>query len=220
MQSINQCDSIVHLQIEQFPNYSSELAITLCEYQEFDFYGNTIVDEGTYYHPMQASNGCDSTEVLTVSKISFNTDVSYFSPIELTSHEENVNYHWFDCNTMTPIPNANNQNYVATENGLFALVLSFQNCFDTTSCYPITELGLFDADLRALYLFPNPSTKELWFSNATFIQSVQVFDIGGQLILMSSDFEPLNVENINSGLYFIDVFFSDGSKQNLKFVKR
>lgn len=87
----------------------------------------------------------------------------------------------------------------------------------------ITESTLSNQEFSAdtFKIYPNPTSDFIFFEsqNSTPIQSVEIFDINGKLIhsieLSSSDDSKINIESLNSGLYFAKI-----KSENQYFTKR
>jgi hypothetical protein len=60
------CDSIIRLQLESAPAYSFFETYDLCESDSFDWHGQTISDEGSYFANYNTLMGCDSNYLLEV----------------------------------------------------------------------------------------------------------------------------------------------------------
>ena len=108
----------------------------------------------TVFNPL----GCDSV-IFVALTILADTTVSFTSPNILTSNAANAQYQWYDCNTWTPILNANTQTYTPTVSGNYAVVVSQNNCVDTSSCFNITNAGISANNFTGnVWLYPNPTT--------------------------------------------------------------
>ncbi|GAA4974397.1 family 16 glycosylhydrolase [Algibacter aquimarinus] len=67
-------------------------------------------------------------------------------------------------------------------------------------------------------IYPNPTDNLINIKSKRNIDSVELYDIFGKLILLQSEqFESINVENLNSGLYLIKIY-SEGTKTVKKVV--
>ena len=81
------------------------------------------------------------------------------------------------------------------------------------SINPILELD-FKYFTSGVVLFPNPANEKIWISNNTTyrINSFSVFDSNGQKIRTEENRNnEINVSNLNSGLYIIELNFENNS---------
>ena len=72
--------------------------------------------------------------------------------------------------------------------------------------------------------FPNPSSDKVYFINSnerTFIESIQLFDLNGKLVLKNTIDAPiftLDISNFNSGIYFYQIRTNDNKIQTGKVI--
>ena len=67
----NGCDSVVTLTLEVLPVQETNLAVSICAGDAYDYNGELLTDSGTYTFVFSGENGCDSTVnlVLTVNPV-------------------------------------------------------------------------------------------------------------------------------------------------------
>jgi len=63
-------------------------------------------------------------------------------------------------------------------------------------------------------LFPNPCSEKLYISSNTKTLDVKIYDIYGQLVIQDKSKNEINISNLKSGIYFIEI---DNVRQ--KFIK-
>ena len=170
-----------------------------------------------------ASNFCDSIIITSLTVNQVDTSVSQ-NGIVLTANSSIANFiQWVDCdNNFNLLPNQNNSSFTATSNGNYAVIISENNCIDTSSCYLVNTVGTHFISSNNLILFPNPS-KDL--INIRFVKSYQninltINDINGRLIssIEKYDCDFITIElNEAPGIYFLNIN-TDGSNQRHKFV--
>ena len=126
-----------------------------------------------------------------------------------------ISYQWVDCNNGdAPINGETNQEFTATSNGSYAVIITDSNCSNSekSSCYDVTTLGLEGQDSPLqLKLFPNPVIDDL---NISFGKSfnkvnVQVFSMLGQLVKtvnMTNSIESrINISELSTGTYIVKI---------------
>ena len=65
----NGCDSTIYLELKTGEEFSSNLNTTICEGEQYDFYGEILNTEGIYKKTLTAINGCDSSIYLELNII-------------------------------------------------------------------------------------------------------------------------------------------------------
>jgi gliding motility-associated-like protein len=64
LQTINGCDSIIHLNLKVNPIYKDTIRATICQGQTYNLHGFNQTTSGIYYDTLQTTNGCDSILIL------------------------------------------------------------------------------------------------------------------------------------------------------------
>ncbi|MEQ8624704.1 MAG: T9SS type A sorting domain-containing protein [Vicingaceae bacterium] len=103
----------------------------------------TLLDTGKYAVITQNASCRDTSNCLEVL-IALNNSIQKRGKDTLESLENVANYQWFNCNTKIIIPGANNQKYIATDTGKYAVIVSIFNYADTSKCLPVS-LNLNDS---------------------------------------------------------------------------
>jgi len=170
-----------------------------------------------------AANFCDSIIITSLTVNQVDTSVSQNSTLLTANNSGASFYQWVDCdNNFTLLPSQNNTSFTATNNGTYAVIITENNCIDTSSCYLVNTVGTHFISSNNLILFPNPS-KDL--INIRFVKSYQninltINDLNGRLIssIEKKDCDFIKIElNETPGIYFLNIN-TDGSNQRHKFV--
>lgn len=104
-----------------------------------------------------AVGGCDSIIRLDLTIENIDKGITSNRSI-LTSKDTGSTYQWIDCGSNTLIPFANSQSFKPVINGSYAVILTKNNCTDTSACYSITTVGLEDiSQLSKSSIYPNPT---------------------------------------------------------------
>jgi hypothetical protein len=97
------CDSFLHLTLNVLPNASHSYSQSICAGHIINFYGTNISSAGTFTHTILggATNGCDSTVILTTSIIpssfkSYSQTICSNYPIIFNNHSLNTTGVYFD----------------------------------------------------------------------------------------------------------------------------
>jgi hypothetical protein len=112
---------------------------------------------GTVTVAANSTCGSSASQVLGVSVNTVNTSVVQ-AGLTLTASATGAAYQWLNCNGNTPISNQTSQSFTATTNGNYAVIVTQNNCSDTSLCYNITTVGIDEKkSSESVQVFPNPS---------------------------------------------------------------
>ncbi|MBI2257373.1 MAG: T9SS type A sorting domain-containing protein [Flavobacteriia bacterium] len=206
IQNSNGCDSLITIDLTVKQNSSSEITEESCgSYIAPD--GQLIETSGDYLITIPNEQGCDSliTVHLTVNQV--NIGVIQNGEI-FTALADGANYQWIDCeNGMTEISGENSQFFTATQNGQYAVIVTVDQCSDTSICYVLDNIGINENLDKQITVFPNPTDE--WVTIQTNFEnnySLQIIDYQGKVVLSLEDTptnHKLNVSAFSSGIYII-----------------
>lgn len=204
----NACTDSVKVPIIQPDAIVSFQNPTICYGEKFKTGDSTYTSSGTYLNKFKATNGCDSTvtTILTV-KPPVNITVSVTGTV-LTAIDTNSTYQWIDCsNGNTVIPGATNRSYTVLVNGNYAVVLTQQNCIDTSKCIPVIVSGITNTSINnQLSIFPNPSNGSFTIQT-TIPGNYSIINELGQVIenflLNNTNNNTKIINDLSNGSYYI-----------------
>lgn len=76
------------------------------------------------------------------------------------------------------------------------------------------------AENKKVLLYPNPAKETVSFKNADKIQSVDVYESTGRKVkTVKMDGESINVSDLKSGNYYLEISLKDGSTSYQKLIK-
>ncbi|MCH8331424.1 MAG: T9SS type A sorting domain-containing protein, partial [Bacteroidetes bacterium] len=225
------CDSVVTWHLTVFPSYQTEDSAVVCYGRNFIYPDNSVEMNVTQDLVNTVSVptpfGCDSfiTFYLTVDTEIIQTVVQ--GNDTLTADETDATYQWVDCNNdYAAIPGETNQQFVATENGFYAVELTKGNCIDTTACKTIVNVGLDSRDpLHIISVFPNPveNTLSIGLKGIEGEIFIELSNSIGQVISRDSYVNRTGIEysfiELPAGLYNVRVYTDLGSS-NIKVIKQ
>lgn len=173
--------------------------------------GAVFTTSGTFTDVIPNTAGCDSTITinLTITTVDVSTTLSGDT---LTAGATGAAYQWIDCdNGNAAVSGATNQSFTPATTGNYAVIVTENNCTDTSACTfvnlaSLPEFGLNDA----VVVHPNPTTGaiSLDFGSTLSNVSVHVLDAMGRDIQSSSftsaEFVQMTI-NGEAGQYFIEV---------------
>ncbi|MFT5244949.1 MAG: hypothetical protein ACI8QQ_002897 [Psychroserpens sp.] len=83
-------------------------------------------------------------------------------------------------------------------------------------------LDLYSDNLKDGFIYPNPSSDFVYFTSKQMPISVEIFNNLGQKVnhQTSIDLKKLEITNLEVGIYFIRVIYSDNKNATYKFIKK
>ncbi len=199
------CDSIVTVNLNVLPMLSGSINQTICN-------GDSIVVNGTTYNASNPNgtevfsnigpNACDSTVVINLTINPVDTSVNTNQNI-ITANASGAIYQWLDCdNNYTEIAGETSQSYTALANGNFAVMVTENNCSDTSNCVNITGIGVEELSHRfSIYIYPNPS-KGSFFVNLGSegeLKTIEVLNLLGEIIDVKQTTNAITEIDIKDG---------------------
>lgn len=217
------CDSLFTIDLILTEPFADTLVQAACA--SFVFQGETYTQPGTYTHVYTSVLNCDSTYTLQLTFNAVNTQVNR-SGNTLTAGATGAAYQWINCNGDVPVPGATGSTFTPTQNGAYAVIITENNCTDTSYCYAITGitgLGSLDAT-TSLTVFPNPGKGLLTVTASRPLQhaALHIMDMPGRVLLSRQDINSNNINlDISSyapGIYILELQ-EGGATAQFKLVK-
>jgi hypothetical protein len=204
-------------------NFSN--TVTVAECSSYNWNGQTYTASGTYTYAGQTSAGCDSVVTLNLTINNVTATATLNSANNTISASPGISYQWINCAGNSPISGATNQIFSPTANGSYAVIVTSNDCSDTSNCVVVAGLGIKEIDSQNLLVKPNPASSEITiqgFKQTLKVKSISITNIEGRVVLMKSVLDDTNsvidISNLRSGIYFVNVIYSDGISK-VKFVK-
>ncbi len=142
----------------------------------------------------------------------------------LSANQTAATYQWLDCDNGNGVINGEtNQFYIPAVTGNYALEVTLNGCADTSACYLIDYTGLSDLYNEILSIHPNP-TKDVLFINGineiNGFNHIEIVSATGELVAKyETAKEEINVSNLPSGIYFLNVSHDKGT-ESIRFIKQ
>lgn len=134
---------------------------TICQDESYDLNGQQLTTAGTYVASYPLPNGCDSLETVRLNVIPVNVAVLENGPV-LTAFDPVGPWQWLDCDAgFAPIPGADQQTFVATQTGNFAVIVESNGCADTSACVQVATVGMMAEALGSWRVFHDPMAGQL-----------------------------------------------------------
>ncbi len=136
----------------------------------------------------------------------------------LTASADGYSYQWINCEDNTPVPGATTQDFIASNDGRYAVEISSQNCSILSGCYEVMVLGLEDSDGFQVGVYPNPVSDLLTINNASNkALSIKIINTLGQELSLTTATGPIiqiDVRPLSNGVYFM--LMDDGKSEFMK----
>ena len=81
-------------------------------------------------------------------------------------------------------------------------------------------LGVADADKSRVSVYPNPFTDVVKISDIKGVKSINIVDVSGRTVKTLAPAAELNLGQLKSGMYFVNLKYVDGSVKTVKSIKK
>jgi len=191
------------------PVFVETASETICNGETYLFGTQNLTTAGQYIEIFQSQLGCDSVVTLTLDVDTINVSVTV-NGSTLSANIIGASYQWVDCNdNNNPISGETNQNFTATVDGSYAVVIDDGICIDTSICYTITNVGTtkLNNDL-SIVIYPNPATDYIQIEiNLNYNEQVsaKLLDITGKLLIQKyfTNETKFDTKLLNEGVYIL-----------------
>lgn len=203
------CDSIVTLDLTINNSTTGTDVQSACQtYTWID--GNTYTaSNNTATHTLTNAAGCDSIVTLDLTINSVDLTITNNSPT-LAASANPATFQWVDCDdNYSPITGETSNEFTASSNGNYAVIVTQNGCTDTTICEIVGNIGLENNMLEnQVSLYPNPTNGDVYLDASKNIDFVKVYSVTGQLIFESTVNDKnyfLNLKEEPNGIYMIQL---------------
>jgi len=187
----------------------SEQTFSICSGDSIQVGSNWYHQAGTYTNAFTTSSGCDSSVVTTLNAFAIDTTLAT-TGATVTANGSASAYQWYNCDNGQPIANANGQTFTASQNGNYAVQLTYGNsCTTMSSCVNVTSIGVTAAASASFRLFPNPANGSVTLNHPMGMKnaSVGITDLTGRTVwaqpLSDNASTPIDLHNVSAGAYWV-----------------
>lgn len=170
------------------------------------------------------ANGCTGAdETFTITVNSVNNGITSVDGITITADANSAQYQWVDCdNNYSWVNGETAQSFTPTSNGNYAVIVTENNCSDTSACYTVNKIGLDENDALGISLFPNPSAGKftLGINNLNATMHLTVTDARGKVVYeqqLSKAETTIDLSAFAEGTYHVLVS-SDSVQQRIPLI--
>ena len=203
------CDSTVTLDLTITNSNTGTDVITACDsYTWIDGIEYTASNNSAT-HILTNAAGCDSIVTLDLTINTVDNGITQLDDITLQSDASSAQYQWVDCsNNYQPINGETDQVFIAYANGDYALIVTENNCADTSDCVTINAVGLNNILTDViLNVFPNPTSNSFTISSDILLNSdFKIVDSQGREVLKGSIYgkeKTVNISKLSKGVYLV-----------------
>ncbi len=164
----------------------------------------------TYVVTITDGNACTTTDEVTVTVNSIPSITTTLNGIVITANQNGADYQWLDCNnSYSQITGASNQSYSVTANGDYAVMVTQNNCRDTSACINVVTDSInadFSAGSTTIYEGNSVTFTDATSGNPTLWQ----WTLSGGTPSSSTSQNPTITYN-TAGTYAVTLYASDGT---------
>ena len=178
---------------------------------------------GTYTNTMLRSNGCDSVVISNVTIDPLVNVSTTQSGLTITANASGATYQWIDCENNQPVSGENGQSFTSVIEGNYAVIVSMNNCSDTSACTKLSTVGLKNNSLNTrVKIYPNPVSQKLIIETDLNSGTISLMSALGQVLnsknITAGQNESFDFNTLAKGIYFIKIQ-SEGKYMIEKIVK-
>lgn len=207
----NGCDSTItiHLTLKK-PTFST-FNYTACKKYVSPSGKNIWKTSGTYLDTLTNKAGCDSIITINLAIERVDTSIIKMGSTWVATDSANT-YQWVDCaNNYSSISGATTKIFLPVKNGNYAVIITRNNCTDTSRCVQVTGLtsdNYYPAEIITVYPNPNKGLFTIDFSGDEEVKTIQVFDISGRALYtetFANSKHLIHLEHLATGVYMLQV---------------
>ncbi len=212
--------------IVQCKNSNSSISTSVCN--SFTLNGVTYNSTGNYEQIFPNAIGCDSIISLNLTVTVIDTGVNRIGKqLSAKASGAGYTYQWIDCKNKQPIDGKTLSSFTPVISGQYAVVISYNNCSDTSGCHAVTIVGIDEKDVTDRFsVYPNPVNSNeisLYIFQETGDFSVKLYNTHGQLLYVNTEvtngYNSIDISGNKAGIYFLDVYI-DGRVCRIKVAKQ
>ena len=174
---------------------------------------------GVFMDTLQTAHLTDSLVIVTLTVNPLpDTSISIAGNYTITSHaSSSATFQWVNCgNNYSAINGATGQSYAVPTGGDYAVIITQNNCKDTSRCKVVALAGINQVagSNQQLEIYPNPNNGTFSIVTNT-IQNVQcaMYDVNGKLVLsqtITNGKADIDAGTLAEGVYNISLISTEG----------
>ena len=198
------CDSIITLHLTLGSNSGTDFQQACNSYTWID--GVTYTSSTTSPSwTLTNTSGCDSLVTLHLTLYPTPEASVTQNGASLTANASGYAYQWVNCDTgLTSVTGETSQQFTATENGSYAVIVSSPYCSDTSTCFTVSGLSVDELSGDRIMIYPNPTTGTFTVL-ASFHGTFPVHDLRGRYIMEGSLNSEHTLSGLTEGMYLLTI---------------
>ncbi|MCW3789147.1 LamG-like jellyroll fold domain-containing protein [Plebeiibacterium sediminum] len=172
---------------------------------------NTIVDLTGQHDIVKSGN---NVLFLKDKRVDLDNSIAYdainneLSTIDVNPNNT-YNWHYVDPEG-TPLV-ANTQSYEPSITGEYYVIISRDGCTKTSELLNVSSIttDVTSEKVDEINIYPNPAQRFLYIQSTSNIKSVTIYDITGNVVLVSKNTDTLDLQNIPNGTYILHINVND-----------
>lgn len=189
---------------------------------------NNNVDDGVAFVPVADSyytvtgtditTSCVNVDSVFVTVVALPDTAVIQTGNQLDAVLSGATYQWVDCsNGYAAVDGEVNQSFTPGASGSYAVIVTQNNCSDTSSCYPVLITDINElSHSPVVIVYPNPSAEGRAVEiagNANENALIDVYDITGKLMFSTTlpAHGKTNMRIRGKGLFVVRITFTDGT---------
>ncbi|MEX1192170.1 MAG: DNRLRE domain-containing protein [Brumimicrobium sp.] len=137
--------------------------------------------------------------------------------ITITANLSGATYQWVECPSFDAITDETSQDFTATENGDYAVIVTDNNdCSDTSDCVTINDVSISENDKNNFTVYPNPTSDNIYIeSNENALSTnVSILDSKGAVIKttqLKSTITSIDLSDFENGIYLVQIISNENT---------
>ena len=213
----NFCDSIVTVDLTVLGKTYYSYKESACKLYTLPSGKNSYTKSAIIQDTIKNYLGCDSVITIDLNVIKVGTGVSITGDVLTCTNTSATDWQWVLCNqNYKPATDGNTRIYNAKTNGNYAVIVTQDNCTDTSECFWITSAAtnIFSKQDDGLIVYPNPINQnelKLYIEVPSLViqGKLRLIDAQGRVLLEQPAIGKRNLleikNTIASGMYIVEL---------------
>lgn len=172
--------------------------------------GSTIIASPrttTTYTVTGITNGCSNSMSVTVIVKPAPLVTTTLTGTTLKADLSGATYQWLKCPNYSVITGETNQSYTPNKSGIYAVLITSNNCFDTSTCMQVNMLGINENNENFdVVIYPNPNNGSFVLESKQNGSYLLVNELGQTITKLefnASNKNKIQINNLSRGVYLI-----------------
>jgi len=227
LSSLSGCDSLLVLTINAIGTSGPQItSLSICPSDSVFFQGQYFTQPGWYADTLSSIQGCDSVVGIQLTLYPANAYSLARSNTLLSIPSAYSNHSWYLNQLLLAGENNSSLDAASYGNGLYySSSLDSNGCLAWSDSLSVSNIGLLEGGLVEVKLFPNPAKQILLIDGLpNGVYGAQILNSLGQLVWEGSlerlgNESAVNVDFLESGVYFLEITSTNGSRTSHSFIK-